>query len=56
MSTGWRDCSTSWTRRKKSRDVGFVAVADFNRDGIADLALAGPGLVGILLGNDDGTF
>jgi hypothetical protein len=38
---------------------GAVAVADFNRDGRADLAVAGSfsgGIVGILLGNGDGTF
>jgi hypothetical protein len=35
-----------------------VAVADFNRDGILDLAVAnyGSGTVSILLGNGDGSF
>ncbi len=42
-----------------ARDAGAVAVADFNQDGKADLAVAGAfngGVVGILKGNGDGTF
>src|SRR5215467_6461464 len=38
---------------------GAVTIADFNRDGKADLAVAGSfgaGIVGILQGNGDGTF
>ncbi len=33
-----------------------LASADFNGDGIPDLALAGNGTAGVLLGNGDGTF
>jgi hypothetical protein len=33
-----------------------AAVGDFNGDGIADLAVAGPSGVKVLLGNGDGTF
>jgi hypothetical protein len=33
-----------------------VAVADFNGDGISDLAVTGTGALSILIGNGDGTF
>jgi probable HAF family extracellular repeat protein len=36
--------------------TGFVTVADFNRDGIPDLAVSNNLGVGILTGNGDGTF
>jgi len=35
---------------------GYVAVADFNNDGKADLAISGLGVVYVFLGNGDGTF
>ena len=34
----------------------MVVVADFNGDGIADVAVGGGNLVGIMLGLGDGTF
>lgn len=38
--------------------ISFIAVGDFNKDGIPDLAIANPNssTVSVLLGNGDGTF
>lgn len=37
-------------------NTGYGVVGDFNRDGKADLAVAGTSAINILLGNGDGTF
>src|SRR5439155_26771791 len=37
-------------------DPPSVAVGDFNRDGVPDLAVAGANDVSVLLGNGDGSF